>query len=131
MKKEIKGGSKPVVYLISVLVGFLVTFAVMLIFAAITVAADLPDGFSVPFASVSAAAGAFVSAFIASKRLRQNGLLNGLITGGAMFLIIALVALISSRGGVTLNTLFNFVILVLSGLIGGVVGLSGKREKIF
>ena len=129
MKKEINGG-KAAIYLISVLVGFLVTFAAMLIFAAITVAADLQDFFLTPFASIAAALGAFAAAFIVSKKLCQNGLLNGLITGGAMFVIIVIISLIISDGGVTLNTLFNFVILVLSGLIGGVAGLSQKREKI-
>ena len=130
MKKEIKGG-RVAVYIISILLGFLITFVFMLAFAAVTVAADLPDSFAAPFASLASAAGSLAAAFIASKKLRQNGLLNGIIVGGAIFLVTVTLALIIGDGGLTLNTLFNFIILILSGLIGGVAGLSQKREKIF
>lgn len=130
MKKENStSGGKILVYFISVLAGFAVNFILMLILAAISVIADLGEAFATPFASLSAAAGSLISAFIASKKLKSRGLINGLICGGCMFVVIMCVSLAISDGGITLNTLFNFIIVMLSALIGGVWGVNGRKKK--
>ena len=132
MKNESTGGiaEKVVVYLISIVLGFIAMSVFMLIFAAVSVALDVSDKLATPFASVSAAAGALASAFLASKKLRSMGLINGLVCGGIMFFVVAAVALIISDGGLTLNTLFNFIIIMLSALIGGVWGVNQGPKKI-
>ena len=102
----------------------------MLVFSVISVVGDLGEAFATPFASISAAVGCFVSAFFASRRLGVGGLLNGLICGGVMFVITLLISLWLDEGGLTVNTLFNFIIMFLSGIIGGIWGVNQKQKKI-
>ncbi len=130
MKKDLLTQEKPkvITYAISVVVGAAVTFIFMLIFAALIVGADLPDGFVAPAASLATAFGGFASGFITSKILKSGGLVNGAITGGVLFLIVLVISLFADRGGLTLNTLFNFLIIMLSALIGGVLGVGGKKK---
>lgn len=130
MKKENStSGGKILIYFIAVLSGFALNFILMLVFAAVSVVADLGESFAAPFTSLSAAAGSLVSAFIASKKIKSRGLINGLICGGSMFAVIMCVSLAISDGGITLNTLFNFIIIILSALIGGVWGVNGRKKK--
>ncbi len=132
MKNENSDGmrGKLVVYLITVVLGFVITFIFMLLFAVLGTALDLADSFATPFASVAVALGALFSAFFASKKLKRGGLVNGLICGGAIFLISAAISLGVDAGSLTLNTLFNFVIIMLSALIGGVWGVNQPTKKI-
>ncbi len=118
------------VYLISVVLGFIITFIFMLLFSVLGVTLGLSDSFATPLASVALAAGSLMSAFIASKKLKKGGLLNGVICGGVIFLISVAVALATHSDSLTLNTLFNFVITMLSALIGGVWGVNQPTKKI-
>lgn len=131
MKNETRSaGDKILIYLLSIVVGFISTFILMLLFAFVSVTADLSDMFATPFASLSAAFGSVLSAYLSSRKLGSGGLLNGIICGGIMFLIIFLISLLIDDGGITINTLFNFIILLLSGIIGGVWGVNRKQKKI-
>ncbi len=132
MKTQVKSrGETAVIYLISVAIGFLITFIFMLGFALISVIADLSDSFATPFASVSAAIGCLASAYFASRRIGSGGLMNGVICGGVIFAITLLISLWLDDGGITLNTLFNFIIMFLSAIIGGVWGVNRKQKQIF
>ena len=102
----------------------------MLVFSVISVVCDLDDGFATPFASISAAAGCLISSFFASRRFGSGGLLNGVICGGVTFVITLLISLWLDKGGLTVNTLFNLIIMLLSGLIGGIWGVNQKQKKI-
>ncbi len=132
MKKDLLAREKPKipVYIIAVIVGGLVTFIFMLVFAALIAGADLPDGFVAPAASLASALGGLASGFTASKIIKSGGLLNGAITGGILFAIVLIISLFADRGGLTLNTLFNFLIIMLSAFIGGVLGVGGKKKII-
>lgn len=131
MKKDLLAREKPkvIIYAISVVAGAAVTFIFMLIFAALIAGADLPDGFIAPAASLASAFGGFVSGFTSSKILKSGGLLNGAVTGGVIFAIVLIISLFADRGGLTFNTLFNFLIIMLSALIGGILGIGGKKKN--
>ncbi len=129
MKNEnITVGQKAVSYILALLIGFAAVFGIMLVLAGIATAADLGESFATPFASLSLAAGGFTSGFVASKRLRRGGLVNGAVCGGVIFAVVLAVSLVADEGGITLNTLFNFIISLLSSVIGGVWG-TGKKTK--
>lgn len=132
MKNENMDGMKGkiAVYLVSVVLGFVMTFILMLLFAVLSVTLDLAESFATPFASVAAALGSLFSAFLSSKRLKKGGLVNGLVCGSAIFIISAAIALGVDEGSLTLNTLFNFLIIMLSALIGGVWGVNQRTKKI-
>ena len=131
MKTQIKSRKETaVIYLISVALGFLITFVLMFGFAVISVLADLSDLFATPLASVSAAVGCLISAYFASRKLGSRGLVNGVVCGGVIFATTLLISLWIDDGGVTLNTLFNFIIMVFSAIIGGVWGVNRKQKQI-
>ena len=70
MKTQIKSRKETaVIYLISVALGFLITFVLMFGFAVISVLADLSDLFATPLASVSAAVGCLVSAYSTARSI--------------------------------------------------------------
>ena len=130
MKKDLLAGekSKVISYVVSVVAGAAVTVTFMLIFAALIVGGDLSDRFIAPAASLATAFGGLTAGFTASKILKSGGLLNGAVTGGALFLLVLIISLFADRGGLTLNTLFNLLIIMLSALIGGILGV-GKKKK--
>ena len=131
MKIENKSGAeKAAIYLISVVLGFVTTFVMMFLFAVISVAGDLPDAFATPFVSIAAAVGSLLSAYFASRRIGSGGMVNGVLCGGLTFIITLLVSLWVDDGGITINTLLNFIIMMLSALIGGVWGVNRKQKQI-
>ena len=130
MKKD--GNSKAftvrrAVCLKAVLIGTAVAFALLLLFAAGMTALETGFGTAALFATLSVAAGDFAAAFSLAKDSRKNGWLSGLIVGGVTFAVLTAVALALHGGGVTVTTVFRFVILMLSSLIGGILGV-GKAD---
>lgn len=67
-----------------------------------------------------------LSAFICGKHRRRKGLAEGSFCGLAIYLIISVFALIFT--GTPAST-GKFVILVISGALGGVLGVNSKRPK--
>lgn len=132
MKNESTGDikKKAAVWGISVLLGFVVSFLIMLLFAVLATGADISEEYASPMACISAAAGGLAAAFCASRLLGSKGMINGLVCGSTMFIIIKAVALAMDDGGLTLNTLFHFVVLLLAAMIGGIWGVNSGRKKI-
>lgn len=130
-EKQYNTGERAVIYTLSVTVGIVVTLLSMLLMAVLSAAVGLGEATASPLASVCAAAGSLCAAFLCSKKIGSGGLLNGLICGAVMFLIVLLISLAVDRSGVTLMTLFHFVIILLAALIGGILGVnSGNKRKI-
>lgn len=80
-------------------------------------------------ANISISIATLVSSYITSKKIGNKGYLTGLIVGGVTFLIITLISFIIDDGSITTNTLFHLIIIILSGMIGGVLGVNKKQEK--
>ena len=81
------------------------------------------------FATVSVALGAFAASFYAAGKTGKRGWLTGMIIGGVTFVIITLAALVADSGSVTYNTLFHFIIIMLSSLIGAVIGVNRGTSR--
>lgn len=130
MKKETKLlGPRFEIVIKGTLIGVLVTFAVMLIFAGIMLALDTDRAYAAPFATVSLAAGCFAASFYAAKKKGNRGYLVGLIVGGAVFAVVTVISLAVCKDGVTLNTLFHLVIVMLASVAGGIAGVNKSRDK--
>ena len=123
--------NKYIIYLKGILLGVIVTAICVFVFAALMLLLKTGNRFAAPFATVSAAVGTFFAAAYTAKRMGRRGYINGLIIGIITFVIITVVSLIVDKGGLTMNTLFHFVIIILSSLIGGVVGVNFGRNKKF
>ncbi len=117
-------------YIKGLIVVILVMAIFILLFAFVMYLLGGAAKYAPVFATLSAAFGGFAGAFYTARSKGSKGWLAGAVIGGIVFVIITLVSLIINRGGVTLNTLFHFIIIVLSSLIGGITGVNrGKSHK--
>lgn len=116
----------------TVLINILVTAIFVLIFSVVMYLTQTGYEYATVFATVSLATGALVSAYYAAKKVGKKGFLVGLLVGGITFLTITLISLFVDKGGITINTLFHFIIIMLSALIGGISGVNkaGKKKYI-
>lgn len=51
-----------------------------------------------------------------------------MIVGLTVFVMITLLSLVMGNG-FSINTLFHFIIVTLSSLVGGIMGVNGKKRK--
>lgn len=115
--------------IIGVLLGIAVAAALMLFSAAILLLLDADRFLAAPLATVCASAGTFAAAFYNSRKIGSRGYLTGLATGSAVFSAILLVSFIAAENSLSLNTAFHFVIMLLSGLLGGIWGVNSRNNK--
>ena len=113
----------------TVLLGVLVTAVFILIFSVFMYFSQMGYEYATVFATVSLAAGTFVSSFYAAKKIGKRGFLTGLVVGGTTFLRVTLISLFGDQGSITINTLFHFIIILLSSLIGGIMGVNKAANK--
>lgn len=125
MNKEIKYnfGEKAVIYIISSVVGIVCAAVSVFIAAGVALAVDMPEGYMSPLSAVCAGIGTLISGFLASKKIRSGGVINGLICGGILYLLILFLSLFISENGFSLVTLYHLLITVISAVIGGVLGV--------
>ena len=111
------------------LIWALVTVIFILIFATVMYFIEGGYEYSPLFATVSAAMGTLFASMDMGKKIGQKGLMTGGIIGGITFFLITLISLILDSSALGINTLFRFVIIMLSSLIGGVVGVNRKINE--
>ena len=131
MSDEIKRSkSKWLTFALGAAVGIAVTLVFMLIFAAVIYFFGLDRAYSVPLATICLAFGSLSAAYFVSKRTGQRGYLVGLIVGLISFAAVTVISLIVNRTGITVNTAFHFIIILLASAIGGIAGVNrGKNKK--
>ena len=118
------------IYILGFVIGIVVTAVFITLFAVIMYLSGSAFKYAPVFATVSVAIGSLTAAFFTAKKQGSHGLIVGAVIGGITFILITLISLIINRGGVTVNTLFHFIIIMLSSLIGGVIGVNkGKSHK--
>lgn len=111
------------------LIWALVTAIFILIFATVMYLIEGGYQYSPLFATISAAMGTLVASMYMGKKIGQKGLVTGGIIGCVTFFLITLISLILDSSALGINTLFRFIIIMLSSLIGGVVGVNRKVNE--
>lgn len=106
------------------LIEIAVTAVLIAVFALVIYLSGGAAKYAPVFATVSVAAGCFFAVFFTARRSGSRGWLTGLIIGGITFLVITAVSLFVNSGGVTINTLFHFIIIMLSSVVGGIIGVN-------
>ena len=131
MKKDgiaIGSDGKIFLYLKTGLIGVAVLIGSLLLFAAGMTLLEGGFAYAPLFATLSAAAGAFAASFYLAKTRKQKGWLSGLAVGGIAFALLTVIGLATSGVGMTLTSLFRFVILTLCAMIGGILGVGKAGE---
>lgn len=130
MKKDVSGKQESLFFwLKTALIEIAVTLVFIAVFAAVMYFFELNKNMSTVFATLSVAIGSLTAAFSAAKKVGCKGYLIGLIVGGITFVLIALISFIVDDGALTFNTLFHLIIIMLSSLIGGIMGVNKKGKS--
>ncbi len=124
-----KGNSnKKSAYIMGGIIGVVITLVSMLVFSVILLLFDIDRAYAAPFATISISVGSFVTSFITAKKTGEKGYLTGIIIGSVVFIVITLFSLIMGNN-LSLNTLFHFIIIMLSSIVGGIMGVNKKSKK--
>ncbi len=123
-KKKIK------IYAISVAAGFVAYIVSMVLFSLIISNADVPPLIISIMALISAGLFAFIASFLLCKITRSKGLITGAVIGIIVFGLISVVSLIFSSPGESSVSALNFVVTVVCGVLGGILGVNSGALKI-
>ena len=121
--------SKYTTYLITAIIEIAVTLLTVSLFSIVMNLADIDYKYSPVFGSVAVALGCLIASYFLSNKKKNKGYLIGAATGFITFIVITLVGLIINQGGIGINTLFHLVIIMLSSIIGGILGVNKKGKK--
>lgn len=118
-------------FYINVLIGAAVAAGVilltMLTAAALMVLFDINIMYASPISSVCAAIGTFCGAYLAARKNKAKGIVNGLMVAAIIYVLVSIVALILDNN-FTVMSIIHLAVIVLSGCIGGIMGVN-KSEK--
>ncbi len=129
LNKENKTNLKHIV--ISSLCAIIITFAALFLIAVIMHFAEIGSQYSSPLSSVGIAIGCFFGGFIYSRFCGKKGLICGLTIAAIYFALITIISLILSAENLGMLTLIHLVVMLLSGGIGGILGVNlNKKIKI-
>ncbi len=120
--------NKKIAYLSGAILGVLVCLVTMLIFSAVLLFLNIDRAYATPFATISVAIGCFIAARHTAKKIGDKGYLVGLIIGSVVFTVITALSLILGNG-LSINTFFHFIIMMLSSLVGGITGVNKNKHK--
>ena len=110
------------------MIGILATALVLLCGAFMMSKVDFPQS-GVPVISIFALViGGFVAGFVVARLTRCNGLLYGLACGLLIFFVCVFCELSFMEGELGMLAVYKCAICVISGMIGGVLGVN-KRKK--
>jgi len=116
-------------YLKGVIIGIALCFSAILLSALIILLLKLDRAYSEAFATISVSIGGFASSFYISCKQKSKGYILGLIIGLVFFLFITIISLIVTKCTLTSNTLFHFVIIMLSSVVGGIMGVNKEKNR--
>lgn len=116
---------RPVI--IGVSIGLIISIILLFLFASFITVRDTPQGLIDPMAIFALSVGAFISGLVCTRIVRNGGLINGLVCGLAISVLVLLTGLIAGSGGIGAAGIFRVIFIVISAMIGGVLGVNIKR----
>ena len=108
--------------------GLLATTAVLLLFSFVMSKKDVPFMLLNPFSAGLLIFGSFLSGYLAARRIRERGLIVGAVCGLIVFFVLIMGAFLN-RFDVGLTALIKMIISIVSGAIGGVIGVNAKSRR--
>ena len=99
----------------------------MLLFSALLLFFNIDRAYATPFSTISVSGGCYIASYYVAKKLESKGYLYGIIIGAAVFVLITLISLIFGNN-FSINTLFHFIIIIISSIIGGIMGVNFKKR---
>ena len=111
-------------------VSYIITIPVFMIFALILTNTDFPEKFTSPVVIITTIISVLTAGSTATKGLKNKGWLNGSIVGFIyMFILYILSSIIFKTFTVDKYVITMTIIGVLTGAIGGIIGINFKRSS--
>ena len=101
----------------------------LVIFALVMSAQDVPGKLTPIMVTAVLVIGSLMAGYRCGRRLRQNGMMNGALTGGLMYLVLLAVALVKPGNEVGIAALYKVLMMVTGGAVGCVLAVN-RREKV-
>ena len=106
--------------------GIISMFLLMLLFAAVLSSFPLPLSVFSPAGLIIGALGSMASGFLCSLMSGEKGFFFGILCGVMLFVILLIVAVLCWQQKVGSYTLVKFFTMLLSGAIGGILGVNTR-----
>lgn len=113
-----------------IIISFVITLVTLLLIALVMYFANIDSIYASPLASVGLAVGCFFGGLYSSKKSGKNGLLYGFLTAGIYFILIFIASLSVSLNSIGILTLIHAAVMLLSGSIGGILGVNSKTKQL-
>ena len=118
--------------LFGLIVGTAAAFVLLLLLAFILTAANLSARAAAPVSAVAAGAGALLAGLTAAKMHGHRGLIMGVLSAALLYIVVLFASLAAGNGDFTASSLTRLLIMLLSGMVGGILGSrqdGTKRRK--
>ena len=109
--------------------GVVCYITVFTIFSLIALLADLPRQYDYYYTLAVFLLGSFLLGGYAGIKLRENGLLNGVIYALPMNVLTVLISLIFADFKADFHTIITVILLILSSAFGGVIAVNKRRRR--
>lgn len=123
-----KGGTQLQVIALSAGKGIIAVLMLLAVFALIMSVQDIPKGMTTPFITLSLVAGTLLAGYQCGRHLRQNGMANGALTGGLMYLVLLVIALLLPENKMHLLALYKFLMMLASGAVGCILAVNHRSK---
>ncbi len=107
----------------------IVTIILLIIFALLLAYTSMPESIITPVIIGTCGVSVIIGSIISSKSIKKQGLINGGIVGLIYILVIYLLSsIIQGDFGIDLNSIIMTLAAVISGALGGIIGVNLKRK---
>ena len=124
-KLEIKG--RPFFIFKGILISVVVILILLLIYSILLAYTSIPETTMSFVGILITAIGIFIGSLIVTRNTKKNGIINGGLIGFGYLLIAHIVSAIISGINFTPATFVMIIIGILSGMLGGIIGVNISR----
>ena len=124
----VKGSGPPPLREIAISAGMgsAVVLALLTVFALVMSAQDIPGGLTASMVTTTLVVGTLAAGYRCGRQLRQNGIVNGALTGGMMYLVLLAISLTVLRNEVGLLALYKCLLMLGGGAIGCILAVNHR-----
>ncbi len=119
---------KPIIF--GVLVSVILTAVLLLVFSLILTKIDFSLSAINPVMIALCGISVFAGSFIVSRTVRQRGLFLGLCIGLLYFILMLILSASVSPMGLGLDAVWKFLSSVISGILGGILGVNSNKRAL-
>lgn len=111
---------------LGLLLGITTTFICLFLFAIVIYYTNMSTDYVNTLSSVGMGFGCLIGSFYTSKKTKKNGMLMGSIISILLFILTLFSSLAIKNDGLTILSLIHLIVMILSGCIGGILGVNTK-----